>query len=97
MGQAQSGNRGEVAEAVRHAAVKLSEDLSHAARDAQSAAAELASALRHTAADFGEEAIERGRAATKAAQENMRQHPIAWTAAATGAGALIGFVMAKRR
>jgi ElaB/YqjD/DUF883 family membrane-anchored ribosome-binding protein len=27
----------------------------------------------------------------------VRQHPIAWAAAAAGAGALIGFLMAKRR
>ena len=97
MAQAQSGNRGEVAEAVRHAAVKLSEDLSRTARDTQSAAAELASALRHTAADFGEEAIERGRAATKAVRENVRKHPIAWATAAASAGALMGFLLAKRR
>jgi ElaB/YqjD/DUF883 family membrane-anchored ribosome-binding protein len=97
MAQAQSGNRGEVAEAVRHAAVKLSEDLSRTARDTQSAAADLASALRHTAADFGEETMERARAATKAAQENVREHPIAWAAAAAGAGALIGFLLAQRR
>jgi ElaB/YqjD/DUF883 family membrane-anchored ribosome-binding protein len=97
MAHAQTGNRGEVAEAVRHAAVKLSEDLSRTARDTQSAASELVTALRHTAADVTEEAAGRARAATRAVQVNVRQHPIAWAAAAAGAGALIGFLMAKRR
>lgn len=97
MAQAHSGNRSEMAEAVRHAATKLSEDLSRTARDTQSAAAELSTALRHTAADFGEEAFERARTATKAAQDNVRQHPIAWAAAAAGAGAVVGFLLANRR
>lgn len=97
MAQAQAGNRGEVAEAVRHAAVKLSEDLSRTARDTQSAASELATALRHTAADFTEETAGRARAATKAAQESVREHPLTWAAAAAGAGALIGFLLARRR
>jgi ElaB/YqjD/DUF883 family membrane-anchored ribosome-binding protein len=97
MAQAHPANRGEVAEAVRHAAAKLSEDLSRTARDTQSAAAELTTALRHTAADFGEETLARARAATKAAQDNVRQHPIAWAAAAAGAGAVVGFLLANRR
>lgn len=97
MAQSQFGNRGEVAEAVRHAAVKLSDDLSRTARDTQSAAAELAGALRHTAADFGEETIERARMATKTVRANVREHPIAWAATAAGAGALVGFLLAKGR
>jgi ElaB/YqjD/DUF883 family membrane-anchored ribosome-binding protein len=97
MAQAQTGNRGEVAEAVRHAAVKLSEDLSRTARDTQSAAAELATALRHTAADFGEETTKRALGVKHAAEEGVRRHPLTWVAAAGGIGALIGFLLANRR
>lgn len=94
---AQSGNRGEVADAVRHAATMLREDLTRTARDTQSAAAELAAALRHGAADMSEEAITRARAATKATQASVREHPITWAAAAAGAGMLVGFLLASRR
>lgn len=98
------GNRGEVAEAVRHAAAKLSQDLSRTARDAQTAAAEFASAVQHEAeelgertVEFSEEAVKRARGATKAMQRNVREHPISWVAAAAGAGAIIGLLLARRR
>lgn len=98
------GNRGEVAEAVRHAAAKLSQDLSRTARDAQSAAAEFATAVQHEAEDlgertieFGEQAARRARGASRAVQENVREHPITWVAAAAGAGAILGLLLARRR
>lgn len=97
MAQAQSGNRGEVADAVRHAATTLSEDLSRTARDTQAAAAELAAALRHSATGMSEEAVMRARAATRATQDSVREHPITWTAAAAGVGMLVGFLLASRR
>jgi ElaB/YqjD/DUF883 family membrane-anchored ribosome-binding protein len=93
MAQAQSGNRGEVAEAVRHAAKNLSEDLARTARDTQSAAAELTAALRHSTAEFSE----RARGAAKGLQRQVREHPIAWAAAAAGAGVLIGMLLLRRR
>lgn len=97
MAQAQSGNGGEVAEAVRHAAAKLSEDLSRTARDTRSAAEELAAALRHSAADLGEEAVQRARFASKVTQESVREHPVTWVAAAAGVGLLVGFLLASSR
>ena len=98
--QAQTGNRlgnREVAEAMRHASAKLSQDLARTAQDAQEAAAELANAVRNSASDFGEETVTRARATTRAVQRGMREHPIAWGAAAIGVGALIGLLMASRR
>jgi ElaB/YqjD/DUF883 family membrane-anchored ribosome-binding protein len=96
MAQAQTGNRGEVAEAVRHAAKNLSEDLARTARDTQSAAAELTAALRHGATELREDAIERARGAVKTLHQQVREHPIAWTAAATGAGVLLGLLLRRR-
>lgn len=104
MARAEIGNRGEMSEAARHAAVKLSEDLARTARDAQAAAAELASAVQHEAVEFGERTVAFGqrtmkgaRRATEAVQENVREHPITWVAAAAGAGAIIGLLLARRR
>lgn len=103
MARAETGNRGEVAEAVRHATAKLSQDLSRTARDAQAAAAEFATAVQHEAADLGERTIEfseetvkRARGATKAVQQNVREHPIAWVAGAAGVGALVALLLARR-
>jgi hypothetical protein len=52
--EAHAGNRGEIAEPVRHAATKLSQIMSRTAEDAQAAARELAAAVQHAGGDLGE-------------------------------------------
>ena len=95
--QAQSGNRGEVSEAVRHATAKLSQDLARTAQDAQAAASEFAAAVQHTVADLGEDAARQAVGAKHAVEARIRRHPITWVAAAAGAGALLGVILAGRR
>jgi ElaB/YqjD/DUF883 family membrane-anchored ribosome-binding protein len=87
---------GEVSEAVRHAAAKLSNDLSRTARDAREAAEELSEALRHSASGVADKARARASAATHNVQEGVRTHPIAWLGAAAGAGALLSLLLASR-
>jgi ElaB/YqjD/DUF883 family membrane-anchored ribosome-binding protein len=97
MAQVRLSNRGEIGEAVRHAAAKLGQDLSRTARDAQESASELTSAVRRSAADWADAAGTRMRAAIRSAQEGVRKRPIAWIVAASGIGALIGALLAGRR
>lgn len=94
MAQTHTGN-GAINEAVRHAAAKLSQDLSKTSKDAQDAAAEFASAVLHSATDMREEAAAVARDATRAAQQNVRERPLVWVSVAAGAGALIGFLAAR--
>ena len=89
-------NGDEVAETVRRAT-------SRTALDARSVAGELATALQHSAAEigertaeFGKRAVERARGAAANAQKTVREHPIAWLAAAAGAGTIIGLFLARR-
>lgn len=97
MAHVRFGNRHEVAEVLRDAAVTLSADLSRTARDTQAAAQDLASAIRQSAIDVGEGAAARARGATKAVRKQVRAHPAAWAAGAAGVGFLLGCLITMQR
>ena len=94
MAQTHTGN-GAINEAMRHAAVKLSQDLSKTTKDAQDAAAEFAEAVLHSASDIGEEAATVARDTSRVVRQNVREHPMVWVSAAAGAGALIGLLLSR--
>ncbi len=88
---------GEVQEAMRHAAERLSSDLSRTARDAREAAEELGRALRHSAGDVADHARQSATEATHTVQQSVRKHPIAWIGGAAGVGALVGMLLSQGR
>jgi ElaB/YqjD/DUF883 family membrane-anchored ribosome-binding protein len=88
---------GEVSEAMRQAATKLSSDLSRTARDAREAAEELGDALRHSAKDVAEKAQAQASETARGVRRGVREHPIAWLGAAAGAGALLSLLMSANR
>jgi ElaB/YqjD/DUF883 family membrane-anchored ribosome-binding protein len=87
---------GEISEAMRHAATKLSNDLARTARDARDAADDLTEAVRHSAKDATDKARARATEMTGAMQSGVREHPMVWLGAAAGAGALISLLVAMR-
>jgi ElaB/YqjD/DUF883 family membrane-anchored ribosome-binding protein len=93
----QENGFGEVAEAWRHSAQKISADLARTIRDAREAAEQLSDAVRHSAEGVSETAMLTTRQSADAVQTSVRRHPIAWLAGAAGVGALIGLVLASSR
>jgi ElaB/YqjD/DUF883 family membrane-anchored ribosome-binding protein len=90
-------DRSEVAEAWRRSTTKLSADLERTARDAREAAAELSDALRRSAAGVADTAAEHVRDGAATVRQEVKQRPLVWLAAAAGAGAVIGMLLANSR
>jgi ElaB/YqjD/DUF883 family membrane-anchored ribosome-binding protein len=96
MGRGAHAN-GEVSDAMREAATKLSNDLARTARDAREAADDLGEALRHSAEDVADKARSNARIANRDFRRGVRDHPVAWLGAAAGAGALLSLLMVAGR
>ena len=86
-------NNSELAEALRHAAARLGQDLSQTAHDAREAAKDLAIAMGRAA---GEAALERTERASEALGASVRRNPALWLAAAAGAGAVLALWISHR-